>query len=270
MFETVDYRVEDRVAVIRLNRPEVLNAWSGQMGRDLTAAVDRAATDPQVRAVLLCGAGRAFCAGADLKEPYSRTPTGHLDLRSTIEKISTPLIMALREAPKPVIAAVQGAAAGIGASLALACDLVVAAESAYFLLAFTRVGLVPDGGGAAFVNARIGPTRAAELALLADRLPAATALEWGLINRLHPVEELESEAMSLARRLADGPPLAYANTKRLLNAAAYATLAEQLALEADLQQEQGESGEHEEGVAAFLEKRPPRFGTSHEKGSTTA
>ncbi|CAM3590406.1 enoyl-CoA hydratase/isomerase family protein [Smaragdicoccus niigatensis] len=260
MFETVDYSVTDRVGVIRLNRPTVLNAWSGTMGRDLTAAVAIASRDPSVRSIVLCGAGRAFCAGGDLNEDYPRNAAGYIDMRRTIEKVSTPLMLALRDAPKPVIAAVHGPVAGIGCSLAFASDFVLAAESTYFLLAFTKVGLVPDGGALAFINARIGPTRATELALLAERLPAVRALDWGLINAIHPADALEAEAFALAQRLADGPPVAFANTKRMVNAAAYSTLREQLALEADLQQEQSESGEYDEGVAAFLEKRPPRFG----------
>ncbi len=269
MFETVDYSVTDRVGSIRLNRPEVLNAWSGTMGRDLTAAVGLAAADDDVRAIVLTGAGRAFCAGGDLNEPYSETAEGHIDLRSVIEQVSTPLVLAIREAPKPVIAAVHGAVAGVGCGLAFACDLVVAAESAFFLMPFTKVGLVPDGGSLAFANARVGPARAAELALLAQRLPAARALDWGLVNRIHPDDQLEHETRLLATQLADGPRLAFANTKRLVNATAYGTLTDFLALEADLQQQQAESGEYNEGVAAFLNKRLPQFVTNIEKGSAT-
>lgn len=260
MFETVEYSVNDRIGTICLNRPEVLNAWSGAMGRDLAAAVRLASNDDDVRVIVLRGAGRAFCAGGDLNEQFPRNDAGCIDMRRTIETISTPLILALRNAPKPVVAAVQGPVAGIGCSLAFASDLLLATESAYFLLAFTKVGLVPDGGALAFVNARIGPTRAAELALLAQRLPAAKALGWGLINAICPDGALEHETLLLAERLADGPPVAFANTKRMLNAAAYATLHEQLGLEADMQQAQAESGEFDEGVAAFLAKRVPEFG----------
>lgn len=269
MFETVEYSVADRVGTIRLNRPKVLNAWSSAMGRDLTAAVNLAASDDDVRAIVVSGAGRAFCAGGDLNEPYNKTAEGHIDLRSVIEKVSTPLVLAIRNAPKPVIASVHGAVAGVGCGLVFACDLVVAAESAFFLLPFTKVGLVPDGGSLAFVNARVGPARATELALLAQRLPAAKALEWGLVNRMHPDDQLEHETYALATELTEGPPVAFANTKRLLNATAYPMLADFLALEADLQQEQGESGEYAEGVAAFMNKRPPRFGNIIEKGTTT-
>jgi 2-(1,2-epoxy-1,2-dihydrophenyl)acetyl-CoA isomerase len=261
MYETVEITNVEGVAVLRLNRPEVLNAWSDQMATELRSALLEAGDDPAVRAVVITGAGRAFSSGGDLKEELPRTPQGDVDLRRRINTVSSPLIQTVRSLPKPVIAAVNGPAAGIGCSLSLACDLILAAESAFFLLPFTRVGLVPDGAALTFLTARVGVTKASELAFLAERLPAAEAYAIGLVNAVHPDDELVPEALRLGARLAAGPQLAYANVKRLVNATAYPDLLVSLALEAQVQQEQSESGEYAEGVAAFREKRAPTFAT---------
>jgi 2-(1,2-epoxy-1,2-dihydrophenyl)acetyl-CoA isomerase len=171
-------------------------------------------------------------------------------------------ITSLRRLTKPVIAAVNGAAAGIGCSLALACDLVIAAESAYFLLAFVNIGLVPDGGSSLLIPSRVGFARAVEMAMLGERVPAQTALTWGMINRVVPDEELRDEADRLADRLAQGPTRSYAGTKRQLNSWLYSRMHEQLELEASIQQEMAASGDFAEGVAAFIEKRPAKFAGS--------
>jgi 2-(1,2-epoxy-1,2-dihydrophenyl)acetyl-CoA isomerase len=247
------------LAVIELNRPQALNALTPEMGVELLGAVRRAGADPAVRAVLIAGAGRAFCAGADLKVPRELTPEGEPDLHTRLETIYNPIILELRRTPKPVLGAVQGSAAGLGFSLALACDLLVASESASFLLAFVRVGLVPDGGALAHLLARIGPARTAMLAMLGRRLAAGTALEWGIVNEVVPDGQERERAVALAEELAAMPTVAIASMKELINAASAAELASLMALEAITQQRQAATEDYREGVAAFKEKRPPRF-----------
>jgi 2-(1,2-epoxy-1,2-dihydrophenyl)acetyl-CoA isomerase len=257
----VTMSVAEGLATIELNRPDALNAWNAELGAELLDAVQRARADDAVRAVLLRGAGRAFSSGADLKEVVVRdvTPEGHPDLRRILVERYHPIIVGLRRMPKPVVAAVNGPAVGIGVSLALCCDLVVAAESAYFLLSFANIGLVPDGGSSLFVSARVGFARAAQLAMLGERLPATRAEEWGLINRVVPDAQLAAESEELARGLAAGPTRSYAGIKRELNAALYGRLDEQLELEAGLQQEMAGSGDFAEGVTAFVQKRQAVF-----------
>jgi 2-(1,2-epoxy-1,2-dihydrophenyl)acetyl-CoA isomerase len=257
--ETVDLTMRDSAAKILLNRPEALNAWNERFGRDLLDAVTTVAEDDSVRAVIITGAGRGFSSGADLKEQRAGTEGGVPDLSARLKDVYHPIITSLREMPKPVVAAVNGPAVGIGCSLALAADLIVAAESAYFLLAFVNIGLIPDGGSTAFLPARIGYARAAEMAMLGERVPADQALDWGLINRVVPDEELEGAGEALLQLLAKGPTTSYAGSKRLLNRRMYAGLAEQLEAEADAQREQGKSQDFTEGVLAFVEKRPPNF-----------
>ena len=260
---TVTLQRRGAVATIELDRPDAMNAWNREFGEELRTVVEQTAADEDVRAVVITGAGRAFSAGADLKDTgFSTTPDGHPDVRSALTERYHPIITGVREMPKPVIAAVNGAAAGIGCSLALACDLVIAAESAYFLLAFVNIGLVPDGGSSLLIPARVGFARAAEMAMLGERVPARTALEWGLINRVTPDDALRQEADAMADRLAQGPTRSYAGSKRQLNAWMYARMHEQLELEASIQQEMAASGDFAEGVAAFIEKRPPRFAGS--------
>jgi 2-(1,2-epoxy-1,2-dihydrophenyl)acetyl-CoA isomerase len=256
--ETVDLTVDDGAARILLNRPDALNAWNEQFGRDLLDAVETVAGDQAVRAVLITGAGRGFSSGADLKEQRSGDD-GVPDLSQRLKEIYHPIIVGLREMPKPVVSAVNGPAVGIGCSLALAADLIVAAESAYFLLAFVNIGLVPDGGSTAFLPARVGLARSAEMMMLGERVPAEQALEWGLVNRVVPDDRLEAEAAELLERLATGPTASYAGSKRLLNRRVYADLEGQLEAEADAQREQGHTKDFIEGVIAFVEKRPAKF-----------
>jgi 2-(1,2-epoxy-1,2-dihydrophenyl)acetyl-CoA isomerase len=244
---------------IELNRPDRMNAWDRQLGVDLLSAIEDATADESVRAVTITGAGRAFSAGADLKAGFEPSAQGHPDVESRLREIYHPIIAGIRRMPKPVLAAVNGPAAGIGCSLALACDLVVARESAYLLLAFVNIGLVPDGGSSLLVPARVGFTRAAEMAMLGERVPARQALEWGLVNRVVADDEFDAEIDALAERLATGPTASYAGTKRQLNAWMFARMDEQLALEGAIQQEAAASGDFAEGVQAFLERRPARF-----------
>jgi 2-(1,2-epoxy-1,2-dihydrophenyl)acetyl-CoA isomerase len=256
-----DIRVERRgpVVGIEMARPRTLNAWTPDMGVELLAALRDAAADPEARAVLITGAGRAFCSGADLRAPRELRADGEPDLRSRLLEIYNPVLLELRRMPKPAVAAVHGAAAGLGVALALACDLVIAAESAYFLLAFVHVGLAPDGGALASLVPRVGAARAAELAMLGERLPARQAAAWGIVNRVHPDADLQPAAWALAERLAAGPTLALASIKEAVDAAASDGLERQMALDAERQQRHATTDDYREGVAAFKAKRPPRF-----------
>ncbi len=259
--QTVTLHVEDGAATVELNRPEVLNAWNGQLGDDLRTAMERIAADDAIRAVLITGAGRAFSSGADLKDVGGgfTTEDGRPDVYRTLTERYHPIMKAIREVPKPVVAAVNGPAVGIGCSLALCCDLILAAESAYFLLAFVNIGLVPDGGSSLFVPTRVGMARATELSMLGERLPAQKALEWGLINRVVVDELLLEEGRGLVGRMAAGPTRSFAGTKRQLNNWLYQRMDEQLELEARIQREMSQSKDFLEGAMAFVEKRPPRF-----------
>jgi 2-(1,2-epoxy-1,2-dihydrophenyl)acetyl-CoA isomerase len=255
-YETVNVYRRGTGAKLVLNRPERMNAWNDQFAADLLAAITDAAADPDVRALAVTGAGRAFSSGADLKDRDEGT---RIDVYKRLTEQYHPIITSLRMMPKPVLAAVNGPAAGIGLSLALACDLVVARESAYFLLAFVNIGLVPDGGSSLFVPSRVGFTRAAEMAMLGERVDAKTALDWGLINRVWPDGDFDSQADALLDRLANGATRSYAGTKRELNRWLYEQMPAQLEFEAGIQRETADSGDFAEGIAAFVEKRPPRF-----------
>ena len=264
-YETVNVHRRDGAATIELNRPDRLNAWNGQFGKDLRAAVQEVAEDDAVRAVLVTGAGRGFSSGADLKdmgEDDPRDENGRPDVYKVLTERYHPIITGIREMPKPVVAAVNGPAVGIGCSLALACDLIVAKQSAYLLLAFVNVGLVPDGGSSVFIPARVGHTRAFEMALLGERVDAETAERWNLINRVYEDDAFEAEANALIDRLAAGPTQSYAGTKRQLNNRIYWGLDEQLELEAQIQREMAGTDDFVEGVMAFVQKRDPRYSGS--------
>jgi len=252
--ETVLVDVADGVATLTLNRPDSLNALNAEMRRALLDAVKSAGRDANVRAVLLTGAGRGFCSGADL-----RGGEGERDFRRVLTTEYHPLVTAIRGLPKPIVAAVNGVAAGAGISLALACDLVYAAEEARFMLAFVKIGLVPDSGLTRELVRALGRHRAAELAFVGAPLAASDAASAGLINGVVPGSELLEHAGGVARRLAAGPTRAIGFTKRLLNTAEEADLAESLAAEAALQDLAGRTADHAEGLAAFAEKRDPRF-----------
>lgn len=259
--ETVNVLLEDGAATIELNRPDALNAWNRQFGEDLLAALQRVGEDEAVRAVRIIGAGRAFSSGADLKDVSGDdlTTEGRPNVYKALTERYHPIMHAIREMGKPIVAAVNGPAVGIGCSLALCCDLVVASESAYLLLAFVNIGLVADGGSSVFVPARAGVARAAEMMMLGERVSAAQALDWGLVNAVHADENLAERSLALTVRLAAGPTRAYAATKRELNNQIYTEMGKQLELEARLQQEMAGTDDFVEGVSAFLAKRPARF-----------
>jgi 2-(1,2-epoxy-1,2-dihydrophenyl)acetyl-CoA isomerase len=249
----------DGVGRITLNRPDSINAWNAQLGEELKEIVTRRAIAPEVRAVLVTGAGRGFSSGADLRGGFEPDSDGRPDVRKVLEQTYHPIIVGIRQLEKPVVAAVHGAAVGIGCSLALACDLLLASKSAFLGLAFVNIGLMPDGGSTLFVPAAAGKARASQLALLGDRLPARQALEWGLVNFVHPDERLMDEADALVARLAAGPTRSYAGTKQALNRMCFPDLEGQLQLEADLQYGLGKSDDFVEGAMAFVEKREPSF-----------
>ncbi|MCB1958480.1 MAG: 2-(1,2-epoxy-1,2-dihydrophenyl)acetyl-CoA isomerase [Rhodocyclaceae bacterium] len=262
---TVRLEVGEGVATLTLNRPERLNAFTRQMHAELRQALEvvrRGRDDGSVRALVLTGAGRAFCAGQDLGDRKPAADGSPPDLGASIDENYKPLVLALRGLEMPVIAAVNGVAAGAGASLALACDLVIAARSASFIQAFSKLGLVPDTGGSWILPRLVGSARAMGLALLGDRLPAPQAAEWGLIWQCVEDEALMPTVRELAVRLAGGPTRGYARTKQALWASINNDLETQLDLERDFMRELGRSEDYREGVAAFGEKRAPRF-TGH-------
>jgi 2-(1,2-epoxy-1,2-dihydrophenyl)acetyl-CoA isomerase len=255
--EPVLYEVQAGVATITLNRPDVLNALSAALMVELRSAVERAATDAKVRAVIVTGAGRAFCAGADLAGVDRGD--GPRDPGTTLRERYHPVILAMRAMPKPIVSAVNGVAAGAGMSIALAGDIILAGESASFLQAFSKIGLVPDAGSTWFLPRLAGDLRARALALLADRIPAEDALRYGIVWKVFPDALLLREARTIAEHLASMPTRAYALIKQALDASGGNDLAAQLELEARLQTEAGRTEDAAEGVAAFLQKRPPRF-----------
>ena len=258
MSDTILVTTDGPLRVITLNRPDKLNAFTEEMHIAFRAALEAARDDDACRAVLLTGAGRGFCAGQDLGD---RDPAkGDVpDLGETLRNFFNPNIRLIRDMPKPTIAAVNGAAAGAGANIALACDIVLAARGAKFLQAFARIGLIPDAGGSWALTRLVGPARARALAMLAEPLPAETAAEWGLIWKAVDDDDLMAEAQDLARKLATGPTTGLTLAKQAIQAATENTLEEQLELEAELQSRAGATDDYREGVTAFLEKRPPRF-----------
>ncbi|HYG54869.1 MAG TPA: 2-(1,2-epoxy-1,2-dihydrophenyl)acetyl-CoA isomerase PaaG [Burkholderiales bacterium] len=247
------------VLCITLNRPEKLNALNPEMHKLLRGALERAADEADARCILLTGAGRAFCTGQDLSERKVAPGAAPIDLSLSLGSNYNPLVRRMRALPKPIVCAVNGVAAGAGANIALACDLVLAARSAAFVQAFCRLGLVPDSGGTYFLPRLVGAARAMGLALLGDQLSAEDAERWGLIWKAVEDEKLAETALSLARTLAGGPTKGYGLIKKALLASPGNSLDAQLDLERDLQREAGFSADYREGVAAFLEKRPPRY-----------
>lgn len=253
-----DLRVEvdDAIATLTLDRPDALNSLTVSLKEELIRALADVGADPAIRVVVLTGAGRAFCAGQDLRE---RLEPGVLPLAAEIRERYNPLVRSIRNLPKPVIASVNGVAAGAGASLAFASDIRIAADSASFVLAFGRVGLIPDSGSTWLLQRLVGAAKAAEIALTTEPLAAADAERFGLVARVVPAAALVDETHALAARLAALAPRALAFTKQALSAAADSTFDEALELEAELQGVVGESADHREGIAAFVEKRPARF-----------
>jgi 2-(1,2-epoxy-1,2-dihydrophenyl)acetyl-CoA isomerase len=258
-YQTIDYAVAAGIARLTLNRPERLNSFNTLMHQEVRHALTALAADTEARVLILTGAGRGFCAGQDLGDRASVPAGAPADLGESIERYYNPLILMLRRLPLPVIAAVNGVAAGAGANIAFACDLVLAARSASFVQAFARIGLVPDCGGTWIVPRLVGAARAMGLALLGEKLPATQAAQWGLIWRCLEDDELGAEVDSLAERLAAAPTRALARAKQLIWQSANRTLEQQLDAERDAQRELGYSADYAEGVAAFIGKREPRF-----------
>mgnify|MGYP001178419084 FL=1 len=259
----VTLEVIDRVGLLTLNDPDTLNAWGEKLKADFAEALDQIeAAGTDIRAVVLTGAGRGFSSGANLNDPDApprdREAEARGEKQTSLESYYHPMLMRLRDFNVPLVSAVNGVAAGIGMSVALSCDLVVMARSAYFLQAFARIGLVPDGGSTYLLPRLIGVRRAAELSMLAEKLPAETAAEWGLVNRVVGDNEVVDEAMKLGRRLADGP-MSLGLIRKMYWQSLENDYPTQLALESRLQTEAGVSPDHEEGVTAFREKRPAKF-----------
>lgn len=245
-------------SVLTLNRPDKLNSFNAEQHEMLKAALEQCAEDATCRAIVLTGAGRGFCAGQDLSERGAML-SDDIDLGATLDRFYNPLIRLLRSMGKPVICAVNGVAAGAGANIALSCDIVIAAKSAKFIQAFSRIGLIPDAGGTYWLTRHLGEARAKALALTAHPLPAEEAAAWGLIWRAVDDDKLMDEVTALAEGFAKGPTYAYALTKKAINAASTNSLDQQLDLERQLQREAGRSEDYREGVQAFLGKRQPAF-----------
>ncbi|WGR62105.1 2-(1,2-epoxy-1,2-dihydrophenyl)acetyl-CoA isomerase (plasmid) [Paracoccus ferrooxidans] len=259
MTETVLTALADGVLTLTLNRPDKLNSFNKDMHMALHAGLQRAHDDAAVRAVLLTGAGRGFCAGQDLGDRDPRNGGEAPDLGHTLEAYYNPSVRLIRSLAKPVVCAVNGVAAGAGANIAIACDIVLAARSAKFVQAFAKIGLVPDAGGSWSLTRILGEPRAKALTLTAEPLGAETAAEWGLIWKAVEDAALMDEATALAKSLAAGPTLGLGLTKQMIQASAGNSLEEQLDLERDCQRRAGHSADYAEGVAAFLEKRKPEF-----------
>lgn len=258
-FETVRLDVADGVATLTLNRPDRLNSFTTAMHGEVRAALDAVVADPQVRCFVLTGAGRGFCAGQDLSDRAVAPGAAPVDLGTSIATYYKPLLLRLRALDMPTICAVNGVAAGAGANIPFACDLVFAAKSAAFIQSFAKIGLVPDCGGTWWLPRLVGPARAMGLALLGDKLPAAQAEAWGLIWRCIEDDALMPTVMAVAKQLAAGPTRGYVRTRQAMEGAMQLPLAAALDVECDFQRELGGSDDYREGVAAFMEKRAPRF-----------
>ena len=258
-YETILFTIEGGIARLTLNRPDRLNSFNEQMHGEVRAALDAVRADPSARVLLLTGAGRGFCAGQDLGDRAVAPGDAPVDLGASIERNYKPLVLGLRALEMPVVCAVNGVAAGAGANLALACDIVIAGRSASFIQAFSKIGLIPDSGGTYFLPRLVGEARAIGLSLLGEKLSAEQAAEWGLVWQCVDDEQLKAVTDKLLTQLAEGPTRGYAAIKKALQESANSTLPVQLDLERDLQRQLGYGDDYREGVAAFTAKRPPKF-----------
>jgi 2-(1,2-epoxy-1,2-dihydrophenyl)acetyl-CoA isomerase len=258
-YDNLLFSAADGIARITLNRPERLNSFTDRMHEELRDALERVRADASARVLLLTGAGRGFCAGQDLADRAVAPAGAPVDLGASIDRNYKPLVLGLRALPLPVVCAVNGVAAGAGANIALACDIVIAAKSASFIQAFCRIGLVPDSGGTFFLPRLVGTARAMGLALTGEKLSAEDAAAWGLIWKCVDDEDFPEATEALLMQLATGPTKGYAAIKQAMYASAARTLETQLDAERDTQRALGFGDEYREGVAAFVEKRPPRF-----------
>jgi 2-(1,2-epoxy-1,2-dihydrophenyl)acetyl-CoA isomerase len=257
--DAVKLDVEDGLARVTLTRPQARNAWDDTLGNGMTAVFAELAERIDVRCVLLAGEGPVFCAGADLMVGFPTLPDGRDDLRTTLRQRFHPGFLALLDLPQPVVAAIHGPAIGAGACLALASDIALMSQDTYLQFRFAKIGLMPDVGATALLAGRVGPARAAELLMLADPISGPECAQLGLVSRAVPAETVLDDALSLARRLATGPTQAYATTKRALRTWSWRGLADQLELEASLQQTLIGTADWAEGRTAFQERREPRF-----------
>ncbi|CDG81300.1 2-(1,2-epoxy-1,2-dihydrophenyl)acetyl-CoA isomerase PaaG [Janthinobacterium agaricidamnosum] len=258
-YQNILFDIRDGIARLTLNRPDKLNSFTEAMHEEVRHALARVNADGSVRVFVLSGAGRGFCAGQDLSDRAVAPGSKGVDLGQSVQKNYAPLVLALQALPMPVICAVNGVAAGAGANLALACDIVLAAKSASFVEVFCKLGLIPDTGGTYFLPRLIGSARAMGLAMLGEKLTAERAESWGLIWKCVDDGQLADETDKLARHFASAPTKGLAFTRKALQASGANTLAQQLALEAAMMSELGNSDDYREGVAAFIEKRPPQF-----------
>ena len=258
-YENILFTIENGIAVLTLNRPDKLNSFTQAMHLEVRAALEAVQADKSVRVLVLTGAGRGFCAGQDLSDRAVEPGAKGVDLGDSVERFYAPLVLTLRSLPMPVICAVNGVAAGAGANIALACDIVLAAHSANFIEAFCKLGLIPDTGGTWHLPRLIGHARATGLAMLGEKLSAERAEEWGLIWRAVPDAALMDDAMAMAAHFASAPTRGLAFTKKALQASYANTLPEQLKLEGEMMRELGNSHDYREGVSAFMEKRQPHF-----------
>ena len=258
-FNTIEFDTSEGVATLTLNRPAALNSFTVEMHTEIREVMQQVADDNNIRCLVITAAGRGFCAGQDLADRAMTLSSGAPDVGKSVEENYNPLVRSIMNLPKPVICAVNGVAAGAGASIALACDIVLAARSASFIQVFCKIGLIPDSGGTWNLPRAVGLARARGLALLGDRLPAETAEEWGLIWKCVEDDTLQQEARKMADHFASQPTVALGRIKKLLNTSSSNTLDEQLHLELKAMQELGQSPDYHEGVAAFIEKRPPVF-----------
>lgn len=258
-YENILFEINDGIAKLTLNRPDKLNSFTQAMHEEVRHAMHKVSADKSVRVFVLTGAGRGFCAGQDLSDRAVEPGARAVDLGDSVEKNYAPLVLALRALPMPVICAVNGVAAGAGANLALACDIVIAGKSASFVEVFCKLGLIPDTGGTYFLPRLVGSARAMGMAMLGEKLTAEKAEAWGLIWKCVPDEELAQECMAMARHFASAPTKGLAFTKQALHASGANTLQQQLTLECGMMSELGNSDDYREGVAAFMAKRAPQF-----------
>lgn len=258
-YECIKFTIDGGIATLTLNRPDRLNSFTTEMHREVRDALSNVKTDPTVRVLLITGAGRGFCAGQDLSDRAVEPGAQGVDLGYSVETYYAPLVMTLKALPLPVICAVNGVAAGAGANLALACDIVLAAKSASFVEVFCKLGLIPDTGGTWHLPRLVGPARAMGMAMLGEKITADMAEQWGLIWKSVADEALMDEAMTMAKHFAAAPTRGLAATKHAFQASYANTLEEQLKLEGQMMRELGYSKDYREGVAAFLAKRTPHF-----------
>jgi len=258
-YETILFEITDGIAQLTLNRPDKLNSFTQKMHEEVRDALRRTNADKDVRVFVLTGAGRGFCAGQDLSDRAVEPGAKAVDLGDSVEQNYAPLVLALRALPMPVICAVNGVAAGAGANLALACDIVLAAKSASFVEVFCKLGLIPDTGGTYFLPRLVGSARAMGMAMLGEKISAEQAESWGLIWKSIPDADLALETQRMAQHFAQAPTKGLAFTKQALHASGANTLQQQLTLECGMMSELGRSDDYREGVAAFMGKRPPQF-----------